>query len=75
MTYNVFYGIILKVKLCGEIMDTVVNKNITNVDMETEEEVNLILERQKEAREGKVMSLDDSIKDFVVKRNAWKSIL
>ena len=56
-------------------MDTVVNKNITNVDMETEEEVNLILERQKEAREGKVMSLDDSIKDFVVKRNAWKSIL
>ena len=56
-------------------MDTILNKNITNADIETEEEVNLILERQKEAREGKVMSLDDSIKDFVVKRNAWKSIL
>ena len=56
-------------------MDTILNKNITNADIETEEEGNLILERQKEAREGKVMSLDDSIKDFVVKRNAWKSIL
>lgn len=56
-------------------MDTILNNNITKVDIETEEEVNLILERQKEAREGMVMSVDDSIKDFIVKRNAWKSIL
>ena len=51
-------------------MDSVLNKNITEVDIETDEEVNLILERQKEAREGKVMLIDDSIKDFIVKRNA-----
>lgn len=56
-------------------MDTILNKNITKVDIETEEEVNLILERQKEAREGKVMSVDDSIKDFIVKRNAWENKL
>ena len=65
----------LGISLYGEIMDTILNKNITKVDIETEEEVNLILERQKEAREGKVMSVDDSIKDFIVKRNAWKSKL
>lgn len=48
---------------------------LVNKKQETDEEVRLILERQKEARDAKTMSLDDSIKDFVTKRNAWKSIL
>lgn len=56
-------------------METVLEKNKSIKNTENEAEVNLILERQKEVREGKVMSLDDSIKDFVNKRNAWKSIL
>lgn len=56
-------------------MEVILDKNESRKNMETEAEVNLILERQKEAREGKVMSLDDSVKGFVNKRNAWKSIL
>ena len=56
-------------------MEAIIEKNVRINNIENEEEVNLILERQKEAREGKVMSLDDSIKDFLIKRNAWKSIL
>lgn len=56
-------------------LNTILEKNKIDNITESDKEVALILERQKEAREGKIKSLDDSIKDFVVKRNAWKSIL
>lgn len=56
-------------------MAATLDKKIQVNDVETAEEVQIILDRQKEAKSGKVMSLDDSIKDFVIKRNAWKSIV
>lgn len=56
-------------------MEVVVEKNNINNYLETDDEVRLILERQREAREGKVKSLEDSIRYFIEKRQAWKSIV
>ena len=37
-------------------------------DIETQEEINLILGRLEEVKNGKVKTIDDSIKDFVNER-------
>ena len=44
-------------------MDKVLEK-----DIETKEEVKLILERLDEVEKGKVKTIDDSIKDFINER-------
>lgn len=44
-------------------MDKVLEK-----DIETKEEVKLILERLDEVKKGKVKTIDDSIKDFINER-------
>ena len=50
-------------------MDKVLEK-----DIETKEEVKLILERLKEVKNGKVKTIDDSIKDFINEREVWKTL-
>ena len=45
------------------LMDKVLEK-----DIETKEEVKLILERLDEVKKGKVKTIDDSIKDFINER-------
>lgn len=47
---------------------------IMNNDIETQEEVDLILERLNEAKNGKVKSIDDSIRDFINERELWKTL-
>ena len=47
-------------------MDIVLEK-----DIETKEEVKLILERLEETKNGKVKTIDDSIKDFISEREVW----
>lgn len=42
--------------------------------IETQEEVNLILERLEEVKNGKVKTIDDSAKDFINKREVWKTL-
>lgn len=44
-------------------MDKVLEK-----DIETQEEINLILERLEEVKNGKVKTIDDAAKDFVNER-------
>ena len=44
-------------------MDKVLEK-----DIETQEEINLILERLEEVKNGKVKTIDDAVKDFVNER-------
>ena len=44
-------------------------------NLETQEEVDLILERLEEVKNGKVKSLDDAIKDFVNERELWKTLV
>ena len=44
-------------------MDKVLEK-----DIETKEEVKLILERLEEVKNGKVKTIDDAVKDFVNER-------
>ena len=44
-------------------MDKVLEK-----DIETKEEVKLILERLEEAKNGKVKTIDDFVKDFINER-------
>ena len=46
------------------LMDKVLEK-----DIETKEEVKLILERLEEAKNGKVKTIDDSVKDFINERD------
>ena len=50
-------------------MDGVLEK-----DIETKEEVNLILERLEEVKNGKVKTIDDAVKDFVNEREVWKTL-
>ena len=45
------------------LMDKILEK-----DIETKEEVKLILERLEEAKNGKVKTIDDSVKDFINER-------
>lgn len=54
-------------------MESILKEN--NIDIENEKETNLILERYDEAKNGKTKTIDESIKDFVNKREAWKSIV
>ena len=42
--------------------------------VETQEEVNLILERLEEVKNGKVKTIDDSVKDFINEREVWKTL-
>ena len=51
------------------LMDKVLEKGI-----ETKEEVKLILERLKEVKNGKVKTIDDSVKDFINEREVWKTL-
>lgn len=53
-------------------MKTTYDKNIK--DVETKEEVDLILERLGEVKSGKVKTIDDSIKDFINERELWKTL-
>ena len=50
-------------------MDKVLDK-----DIESQEEVNLILERLEEVKNGKVKTIDDAVKDFVNEREVWKTL-
>ncbi len=50
-------------------MDKVLGK-----DIETKEEVKLILERLEEAKKEKVKTIDDSVKDFINEREVWKTL-
>ncbi len=50
-------------------MDKVLEK-----DIETKEEVKLILERLEEVKNGKVKTIDDSVKDFINEREVWKTL-
>ena len=43
-------------------------------DIETYEEVKLILERLEEVKNGKVKTMDDSVKDFINEREVWKTL-
>lgn len=54
-------------------METIVNKDIELI--EDEKEVNLILERYQEAKDGKTKSIDESIKDFMNRRELWKNLV
>ena len=51
------------------LMDKVLEK-----DIETKEEVKLILERLEETKNGKVKTIDDSVKDFINEREVWKTL-
>ena len=44
-------------------------------DIETQKEVNLILDRLEEVKNGKVKTIDDSVKDFVYEREVWKTLV
>ena len=46
-----------------------------NKDIETQEEVNLILDRLEEAKNGKVKTIEDSVKDFINEREVWKTLV
>lgn len=52
-------------------MDTVLKKDI---DIETKEEMDLILERLEEVKSGKVKTIDDAMKDFINEREVWKTL-
>ena len=49
--------------------------NVLEKDIETQVEVNLILERLEEAKNGKVKTIDDVVKDFVNEREVWKTLV
>ena len=48
--------------------------NVDLKDIETQDEVDLILDRLKEVKNGKVKSIDDSIKKFINERELWKTL-
>lgn len=52
-------------------MDKTLEKNI---DIETQEEVDLILERLEEAKNDKVKTIDDAMKDLINEREIWKTL-
>ena len=52
----------------GVIMDTKLK------DIESKEEVELILNRFEEVKNGNFMTIDDSIKAFIDERQLWKSL-
>lgn len=56
-------------------METILDKNQISRTKESNEEVTLILQRLEDAKNGKVMTFDESIEKYVKERNAWKSIV
>ena len=52
-------------------MNTILKKN-TNI--ETQEEIDLILERLEEAKSGQVKTIDDAMKDYINEREVWKTL-
>ena len=54
-------------------MKDIYDKKIKDID--TKKEVELILERYEEAKDGKVKSIDDFIKNFIIDRELWKNLV
>lgn len=52
-------------------MDKTLEKNI---DIETQEEIDLILERLEEAKNDRVKTVDDAMKDFINEREVLKTL-
>ena len=46
-----------------------------NIDIETQEEVDLILERLDESKNGKVKTIDAAMKGFINEREVWKTLV
>ena len=49
--------------------------NVLEKDIENQDEVNLILDRLEEVKNGKVKPIDDAVKDFVNEREVWKTLV